>query len=620
MVRGLILTAMLAASSLLCGQAPTLPVTSPPPADEKPVPCSASVSAICSPTKASRKQAEKHFHRAQNAQKKGHLRQAFEEFSQAVNLSPDSISYISSREFARQQLARQLIDGGNRQMLDGKTVPALASFREALEVDPGNEFAKQRIYDAMPPLPAVRVVQKQAAELIHLKPLPIRRHVVLQGPVQMALESMAQSFGVTAFIDPSVPVRTISLTLDNVTWEEAAALVCRVTRTFWSPIATNQVLFAAADDATRRALQRMGLATYYVSANTPQELTDLTNTLRVLFDIRFIVADPAQSTITVRAPQPIIEAASQFLEQLEARRPQVVIDVYIYAVARDLAKEVGTDIPNSFGVFNVPTEAQKLLGGQSIQSVINQLIANGGINQAATAGIAGLLAQALSGNTSVFSSPFLTFGGGATLTGISVPAYSARLNVNESTMHSLQHVTVRASQGNAATIKIGQRYPIMNASYAPIFNNAAISSVIANGSYRAPFPSISYEDLGVNLKATPRVSRAGVVTVEFEMQIRALQGTSVNGVPILSNREFKGSVSTPNGESICIAGLISKSEQRSLAGVPLLSSIPLAGAIFTDRNRNKNDDEVLVVMTPHIVGGPPLSASPIITLPSFIQR
>jgi general secretion pathway protein D len=620
-VCGTILSALLAAIPLVCAQTPATPTTVKP-VDDKPIPCSESVAGPCAPTKHSRKQAEKFFKKGQQELNKKRFRDAFAAFSMAAKLSPDSFTYVTQREQARQQIVQQLISDGNQKMSSDEKTAALALFREALELDPGNEFARQRIYDAMPPLPPMRVETKPGSEIVDLKPSPERRQVNVQGPAPAALESVARAFGITAFVDSSVPPTQLNMRLENVTWAEASDIICRASKTFWTPLATNQVLFAKDDDATRRSLQRVALTTLYLYSATPQELNDLSNTLRVMFDIRFIIANAAQGTISIRAPQPVVEAATQFIKQLDAKRPQVLIDVEVFAVAQDLTRQIGTDIPNSFTIFNVPTEAQKLLGGQSIQSIVDQLIASGGINQAATAGLAGLLAQALSGgsSSSLLSQPFATFGGGITLTAITVPGISGKLNVNESTFRSLQHISVRAGHGNPATIKIGQRYPILNGTYAPVYNGPGIANLINSGSYIAPFPSISYEDLGINLKATPKVNREGIVTVELEMQIRALQGTDVNGVPILSNREFKTSLSTKDGESIGVAGLITKSEQRSLSGVPGLSQIPAVGTLFTDRNHSNNDDEVLVVMTPHVVGGVTSVDSPTIALPAFIQR
>jgi general secretion pathway protein D len=614
------LTAVLAVSMPLRAQAPVTPGAKVAP-DDKPIPCSQSVAGPCVPTNHSRKEAKQFFKKAQREQSKNQLRESLEHYSMAVKLSPDSLSYISQREQVRQQLVQQLIQDGNQKMLADQSTQALASFQQALQLDPGNEFAKQRTFDAMPQVPSVRVETIQASNIIDLKPSSERRRVVVQGPAPTALESMARTFGITSFVDSSVPSTPVNLRLESVTWAEAFDILCRMTKTFWTPLAANQVLFAKDDDATRRSLQRVGLTTFYVSTSTPQELNDLSNTLRVLFDIRYIITSPAQGTITIRAPQPVVQAATKFIEDLDAKRPQVLIDVQVFAIRQDLVREIGTNIPTSFTIFNVPTEVQNLLGGQSIQSIIDQLTANGGLNQAATAGLAGLLAQALSGGSnSPLTQSFATFGGGKTLTGITTPGFSIKLNVNESTFRSLQHISVRASHGNPATIKIGQRYPIVTGTYSSGFNIPGVANPLALTSPLAQIPNIQYEDLGINLKATPKANREGIVTVEVELNIRALQGTNVNGIPIIANREFKAMMSTKNGESIGVAGLISKSEQRSLNGIPGLSQVPVAGILFTDNTHSNNDDEILVVMTPHIVGGVESRISPAMALPSFIQR
>ena len=75
--------------------------------------------------------------------------------------------------------------------------------------------------------------------------------------------------------------------------------------------------------------------------------------------------------------------------------------------------------------------------------------------------------------------------------------------MNESWVKTLEHASLRAAQGNEATFRMGSRYPILNASFAPVFNTPAISQVLQNGSFQAPFPSFTYEDLGLTFKAKP---------------------------------------------------------------------------------------------------------------------
>jgi general secretion pathway protein D len=66
---------------------------------------------------------------------------------------------------------------------------------------------------------------------------------------------------------------------------------------------------------------------------------------------------------------------------------------------------------------------------------------------------------------------------------------------------------------------------------------------------------------------------------------------------------MKGAISTEDGEPVVIAGLISKSEIASLNGLPLVSMLPVLGQAFSEQTKQNTYDELLVVMTPHVVMG-----------------
>ena len=89
---------------------------------------------------------------------------------------------------------------------------------------------------------------------------------------------------------------------------------------------------------------------------------------------------------------------------------------------------------------------------------------------------------------------------------------------------------------------------MINASFAPVFNTPAIASVIQNNSFQSPFPSFTFEDIGLSVKAKPLVNGNSDVSMDLELQFRALQGQSINGVPVISNREYKGSMTLRDGE------------------------------------------------------------------------
>src|ERR1700752_757159 len=126
--------------------------------------------------------------------------------------------------------------------------------------------------------------------------------------------------------------------------------------------------------------------------------------------------------------------------------------------------------------------------------------------------------------------------------GLSLDQLSAQLSVNESWVRTLDDLSMRAGQGTDATFHLGQRYPILNASYAPIFNSPQISQVLGNQTYVPPFPSVSYEDLGLNVKVKPIIHGDNSVSLDLELQVRSLTGQSSDGIPVISNREYKGSI------------------------------------------------------------------------------
>jgi type II secretory pathway component GspD/PulD (secretin) len=173
---------------------------------------------------------------------------------------------------------------------------------------------------------------------------------------------------------------------------------------------------------------------------------------------------------------------------------------------------------------------------------------------------------------------------------------------------------MRASHEKEATFKLGSRYPIINASFAPVFNNAAIAQVIGNNSFTAPFPSFNYEDLGLTVKVKPSVHGTSDVTMQLEILLRTLGGASLNGVPVISNREYKAGIALREGEPAVVAGMMTKAEQKSLNGLPGFSKVPGLKTLAAESSKQEEDDELLIVITPYIVRGPEHQETPEIWL------
>lgn len=563
-----------------------------------------------------RKAAGHAFARGLKLQQSNELDRAFHEFEEAARLAPQNAEYLAAREMTREHLASAHLERGNTDLLQGRQNDALGEFRVALDLDPQNEFAQQRVRDAAGPPPMKGAGPAQVvAQKDHLEVQPIERLADFhyRGDARGLITTVATSYGLSVTFDDSFPTRQVHFDISQANFAMALSAASAVTKTFSVPI-EDTVLFAAADTAdNHRMFDRMGMRTFYIpTSDATKDLQPVTNALRSLFEFRFLSMNAGASTITVRGPLALLEAASQFLEQLNSEEPEVMIDVQVMEVDHTYAKNIGLHVPNQFNLYNIPAAAFAALSGQNIQDLINQLISSGGINQAGSASIAALLSQLTSQQNSIFSTPLATFGGGLTLEGLSLDHLAAVLSLNESSVQSLSHVTLRASQEKEATFKLGARYPVLNASFSPVSNSSAIAGVIGNQSYTAPFPSVNYEDIGLTLKAKPLVHHNSDVALELTIQMRALGATNNNGIPIITNREFTGGILLKDGEPAFIAGMVTTMDQRSLSGLPLFSRIPGFGVLTSQNTTQNEDNELLILLTPHVVSDPNRVEAPLI--------
>jgi general secretion pathway protein D len=563
----------------------------------------------CAPTKKDLKEARNAYARGLKLQGQDRLEEAFAQFDEASRLEPQDLAFLSAEELTKSQLVFRHTERGDALLALAQPEQAAAEFHAALKLDPDDAYVEERLTQALRGPAASRLGELNAtlADVsgIELQPRKYLATFHYRGDVRGLFNELASAYGVSAEFDDSVTPKPVRFYVDNVDFSTALRLACLVSGTMWTPLDAHQVFIAKESQQNHKQFDRMSLATFSIpGASTPQEVTELVTSLKTICEFQKITS-AQNGTVEVRAPQTTLQACTRLLHQLTNERPQVALDVEIYQIDHNFTREIGMHIPNTFNLYNIPVAAvlaaAAALGGQSLSSLANQLVSSGGINAAGSTALSGLLAQLQSQTSGIFSQPLATFGNGLSFSGVSLDHLTTALSLNESWSRSLSRVTLRAGQGNDATLHIGERYPILNASYAPVYNSSAISAVLGNQSYVPPVPSVSYEDLGLSLKAKPVVHGNNEVTLTLELQVRSLTGQSSNGVPVLSNTEYKGGIRLRDGEPAVVAGEISTNDQLSIAGIPGIGDIPLLNQAANDNNRMKEEDELLIVITPHVL-------------------
>jgi pilus assembly protein CpaC len=147
-----------------------------------------------------------------------------------------------------------------------------------------------------------------------------------------------------------------------------------------------------------------------------------------------------------------------------------------------------------------------------------------------------------------------------------------------------------------------------------------VLTTTSTGGSTSPVVTIQFKKYGVQLDFTPTITSTGAVDLKVAPEVSSLDFTNavtVSGfmIPALSQKRVETEVILKEGESFAIAGMIDNQVVRETAKIIGLGDIPVLGQLFKSRNTNKTTNELLVVITPHVVK--PLSPDEKVKLPDF---
>jgi len=259
------------------------------------------------------------------------------------------------------------------------------------------------------------------------------------------------------------------------------------------------------------------------------------------------------------------------LNDLDRARPEVVVDVAILEVNRDKVRKLGITLPQSATLTP----------------------------QASTSSSTSSTSSSSTNSTNTTSNFTLNTLGNFKATNVAVTISSATVDalLTDSDTRVLQNPSMRATDGQQATMKIGSRIPIATGSYSA----GAATGITAGIGVQTQF---SYIDVGVNIDMTPTIHLNRDVTLKLSVEVSNQSGqVTISGVtePIIGQRQTKTTIELKDGEPCLLAGIITKQDNSSISGTPGLSQIPLLKYFFGSNFKENAQDEVVFILIPHIV-------------------
>ncbi len=569
------------------------------------------------PTAKQKHDAESSYLKGVYAMDKGNARAAEKAFARAAQKDPEDNEYDADRQIAREFAITRMVQEADKARLLGHLDVARARLSGALALDPQNPVVSQHVEDLASLSVAARPAQDATftiAPPIELMPTPGKHSFHLRGTEQDVLNKVLNAYGLTVMMDSSVGTQTIPFDADDVDYEQAAALVSMATGSFIVPLDPKRVLAARDTKGNRTQYDRVALETLRLPGLTPAEMSDMGNIARTVVGVDQATVQQNSGTLTVRAPHATLAALNGTLGDLLDGRSEVLLDVRVIEVARTRMLNIGVQLPQSATVFNLPSEVNSVISGN--QSLVQQIISSGLASAGDTAAIAAILIASGQVSSSILTQPFATFGGGLTESGLSVGPVTANLSLNSTDTRSLDQVQMRLEDKEQGLIRVGTRYPIETSSYSSIgassvsipgLTSAGLSSSLAglginlnSLSSSATIPQVQYQDLGLTLQITPSVERTNDVALKFDFKMTALEGTSLNGLPVLDNESYTADINVKTGASAMLVSDLSSSESKAVSGVPGLSDLP-GFQSATNSSTDLDVSSLVVVITPHLL-------------------
>lgn len=145
-----------------------------------------------------------------------------------------------------------------------------------------------------------------------------------------------------------------------------------------------------------------------------------------------------------------------------------------------------------------------------------------------------------------------------------------------------------------AALQVGDQVPISTGTTTNLSNTNAVTS------------TIEYKDTGVILKITPRVNASGLVQLDVSQEVSQVSNAAATTStqeqsPTISTRRIATTVSVRDGQVIALGGLFTTNKTIARNGIPILSQIPILGAVFGSHSTSETRTELIVLLKPHVL-------------------
>jgi len=410
--------------------------------------------------------------------------------------------------------------------------------------------------------------------------------------ITQVIALLSAESGVNVVTDGSVKPERVTIHLHGVTFQ--AALRAIVDTHALQVRRENGILIVGATETMNRRGESVLLPLRHARPDdVAKELVD------ALPEGTVIIPDKRTASVVVAGDDATTSRARKLVEALDAApfadATVATTKSYRLRFSRpdDLVAKLKTVVPDGAFIADEQQNAVLVTGGEAVQASAQSLIAN--VDRASPQVMFEVKVADVTpvNDASNFGLEF----GGLDLQGQPIPgaiAYAFTngtipVNVRLNALVSKGRASILATpklvtiNNKEADLSIGETYPIV------------YSTSVLGGQ------NVQYVDIGVHLRLTPTIGTDGSVTAELHPEYSELVGFTPGGYPIVANRKIDSTLRVQDNETIVLGGLMRDTSSETVSKIPGLSDIPIIGKIFQNKSTAHERDEIVFLITPHVI-------------------
>jgi general secretion pathway protein D len=566
---------------------------------------------LLAPLTALAKKGDKNYDRGLEYEKAQQWDKAAQEFALAVAADPSNTQFQLHYRRSVFNASQDFMTKGRALVDQGDYVGAYNAFRQAYGFDPVNNLAAQEM-DRMlnlqrqkegttnpqgtPTAPAIyRDGQRVVGAPAHGAQADGQadgvggareqlQDIQWNGDLEGLIRKLADELELNVVFDQnfSQVKRNVNIHWKNMTPARALDYVFLSNGLFFQKLDRRTILVA--DQTKRPVYQQLVLRTFYLYNIKPEDAQRLLQGSLPANAGRQpqFMTNPQTNSITVRDTPENIHIIEQLLKTVDKDRSEVVMEVAIYEISRNDLLQLGNQIGTQQGLTN-------------LAAVQPGSILWGGARQ---------LAGAATGSVLPLS----------TGVGILIPSTSLQAFQSNTNTRLLFSTAVHAFDDEKSSTRVGSKVPVQTASvYSGLVpttgtgtatgTGATANNIFGSGGY----PVIQYEDVGLNLDFKPKVYPNQDVQVSMSIESKDEASGPDPLTPIFTQRKIEGVARIPNGRTMMIASIAQDRQTNGRSGLPLVGLIPILGRFFTAPNKNDQQSDIVITMTPRVLRSPEIT-------------